>query len=116
MYGRWRMVACLWLGLTSGLCALPAGAQGATEHVGRGDKDYDARNAQSADERYQQALIAEPKNCGALWKAALTATDLAELAKGRTAHEPFEWIAKAPVREYPDPLSRQQAAALLRKP
>jgi hypothetical protein len=107
------MVACLWLGLTSGLCALPAGAQGATEQIARGDNDHSAR---SAHEHHQQALLAEPKNYEALWKAALTATGLAELAKRRAAHESFEWIARAPVCGYPDPLCKQQAAALLRKP
>jgi tetratricopeptide (TPR) repeat protein len=87
MYGGWRIVALLSLALAGGLRPAPSGAQGANEHIALGDRDNDARRPQSALEHYQQALLAEPKNYEALWKAARTATDLAELTRGRAAQD-----------------------------
>jgi len=87
MYGGWRMVALLSLAPAVALCPVAAGAQAASEHIALGDRDSDARKAQSALEHYRQALLAEPKNYEALWKAARTATDLAELAQGRATQD-----------------------------
>ena len=87
MYGRWRNIILWSIALASGLLAPSAGAQAAKEQIALGDRDNDARNAQSALEHYQQALLAEPKNYEALWKAARAATDIAELAPGRAAQD-----------------------------
>lgn len=87
MYGGWRMVALLSLALPAGLRPASAGAQGAMEHIALGDRDTDARQAPSALEHYRLALVAEPKNYEALWKAARTATDLAELAQAPAAQD-----------------------------
>jgi tetratricopeptide (TPR) repeat protein len=65
---------------TTGAAAHSLGAQTARDQIALGDREYAARNAQSALDFYTKALSLEAKNYEALWKASLAETDLAELA------------------------------------
>ena len=87
MHGRLRIVALLSSTLAGRVLAAPLGSQAAAAHVVLGDREYEARNAAGALEQYRQALLAEPKNYDALWKAARTSTDLAETAPSRATQD-----------------------------
>jgi tetratricopeptide (TPR) repeat protein len=80
MFVRWdRLVAAVALAVTPAL-----GAQSARDHIARGDTAYAAGRVQTSIEQYKAALLAEPKNYDALWKASRSAVDIAEaLGKGK---------------------------------
>ena len=75
-FGR-QCSAVLWcLGVA---IARPALTQSfAREQIAQGDHEYEARRVPAALERYRAALLSEPKNYDALWKASRAEVDLAE--------------------------------------
>jgi tetratricopeptide (TPR) repeat protein len=86
-FGR-KCAAVLWC-----LCALgiarPALTQSsAREQIAQGDHEYEVRRVPAALERYRAALLSEPKNYDALWKASRAEVDLAEsYGKGKAQDE-----------------------------
>jgi tetratricopeptide (TPR) repeat protein len=86
MWIRWRIAAsffCSGLALLAPARVLSAQAPPVTEHIALGDHDYAERRAQSALDHFKQALLVEPKNYEALWKASRSEVDLAEsMSKG----------------------------------
>jgi tetratricopeptide (TPR) repeat protein len=94
---RWRIAASLLLsGLTpvAPARALSAQAPPGSEQIALGDRDYAERRAQSALEHYKQALLVEPKNYEALWKASRSEVDLAESMSKGAGQEEFLDSAK----------------------
>ncbi|MGH7655882.1 MAG: hypothetical protein ACREN6_14590 [Gemmatimonadaceae bacterium] len=67
-----------------------AGAQGAREHLARGDRAYAERQARTALDEYRLALSLEPKNYEALCKASRTAVDLADGLDRGPAHDSLQ--------------------------
>jgi tetratricopeptide (TPR) repeat protein len=55
-----------------------AAAQSAAEHIALGDREHAAMNAPAALAHYQEAVKADPKSYGALWKGAREAVDMGE--------------------------------------
>jgi tetratricopeptide (TPR) repeat protein len=53
-----------------------ASAQTAADHIALGDKEYVAMNAPAALQHYEEAIMEDPKNYEALWKASRSAVDL----------------------------------------
>lgn len=60
------------------LAAAPARGQGASEHIAAGDRAHSALDAALALEHYERALVIDPRNYEALWKASRDAVDLGE--------------------------------------
>jgi len=58
------------------LLASVAGAQTARSRTSLGDKEYVAMNAVAALEHYEAALVADPRDYEALWKASRTLVDI----------------------------------------
>jgi tetratricopeptide (TPR) repeat protein len=59
-------------------------AQPASEHLRRADEAYRARNSDEAREHALRAIIMDPANYEAQWKAARSEVDLAEIAGSST--------------------------------
>lgn len=75
------------------------------EHVSMGDRDFAARNAESALRHYEAAATAEPQRYEALWKAARSAVDLAEAetdeARQRQLYKDAELFSRRAVEVNP---------------
>ena len=63
------------------LIAPLAGAQGAAEHIARGDREATAMNASAALAHYEAAVAADSLSYEALWKAAREAIGLGEFER-----------------------------------
>ncbi|HVT39385.1 MAG TPA: hypothetical protein VHE78_10090 [Gemmatimonadaceae bacterium] len=87
MWTRWRIAAsllCSGLALLAPARALSAQGLPVSEQIALGDHDYAERRAPSALDHFKQALLVEPKNYEALWKASRSEVDVAEsMSKGR---------------------------------
>lgn len=72
-------VLALAVGASALSVSAPAAlAQSADEHVALGDRDHAALNTATSLKHYEAAVVADPKNYVALWKAARNAVDLGE--------------------------------------
>lgn len=72
----------VWIAATIVLSA-PLSAQTAAEHIVMGDRDHDALNAGGALAHYQAAILVDPDNAEALWRASREAVDLGEFDDAR---------------------------------
>lgn len=81
-------------------------AQTAAEHIALGDRDFAARNAESALRHYEAAVGGDSSNYEALWKASRSAIDLGESQPDRDRQTPFyvrgEALAKRAVAVNPN--------------
>jgi len=80
-------------------------AQPAPEHIRRGDEAYRVRKADEALVHFMRAIVLEPANYEAQWKASRAESDLAEaagLSANKRLVESAELHAQAAVRLRPD--------------
>lgn len=83
----WRLFASIsWsaIALSASPSVIFAQTLSAQAHIARADEEYAERHASTALEQFRQALLVEPKNYEALWKASRVEVDLAE-SLGRSA-------------------------------
>lgn len=90
-----------------------ARGQSAAEHVAAGDKEYDAKNLQSALQHYEAAVAADSSNVEALWKAANAAVDLGEFndAERQKLYAHGEQLGRLAIRANPQSANAHFALA-----